>query len=200
MSTPLPDDIVERIRHDFAPHEADEVIRSLSDPRHSAREARCLLVISNGSIDEFRKWLEIADSDNRDVFMKGECDASHRRVRHLDASFLIDAPDKFWIARIATILNSRGFRLVDVQSRVSRQATNQGRVPSDYEGIATFVGDAGTIRICLEDRKWIVMDESADLGVYGLDQPSPDSTWFHDAVSRFAAMKARGLHVRHDPV
>ncbi len=198
MHVPIEEDIFERIHRDFLPYEADEAIRLLSEPTLGARVRRCIVVIAGGNLEELRRWVDIANLDFRDVIFRGEYDRGGNHLRSLASSFLIEGKENWWIAHMADILDSRGFRLVDLESRLSTSARNKGKSSSDYEGIATFEGEEGTLQVRLDDGRWMLIDETADLGVYGLDQPSGDSNWFHDAVSRFAAMKARGRHIRRD--
>lgn len=198
MRVPLEDDIVERIRRDFALNEADEAIRRLGEHALGSRVRRCIVVIADGNLNELKRWIEFANLDSRDVISRGECDREGNRLRHLSSSFLIEGKVNFWIAHMADILDSRGFRLVDLKSQLSSSARNKGKASSDYEGHATFLGETGTLQVRLEDGNWTLIDETADLEVYGLGSPTDDSNWFHAAVSRFAAMKGRGLHVRRD--
>ncbi len=130
----------------------------------------------------------MASNDVRDVISAGEYDGMVLPVRDLSCSFLVDSLDAFWIASVANVLHARGFVL---KSIVTRPATNGPFVyTSDYgEGVATFAGEMGDLRISKRDRKWTLEGDPAELELYGLNRAFDDESEFADEVSCYILAK-----------
>ena len=97
-SDELPDDIRERVIHDFGPELADEVYRCLLDripdglpngtrPRH----LRCILYLAKGDRTLLDRYIEMCLQDTRDVMLQAEYEmesaAGFARVRDFGRSF-----------------------------------------------------------------------------------------------------------------
>lgn len=167
-------DIIERIRADFP--DADTAIADLSASGKTGRIARCIVIASNGSQEKMREYIQMAEMDFRDVIVAGEYDETMRPVRDLCVSFLIAAPDDFWIGETAKSLHKRGYFLTSLKSHPATVG------PFDYtcdrsEGTATFSNGVNQIVIEKADRKWSVDLEDA-LGRFGLNECFDDEELF----------------------
>jgi hypothetical protein len=108
-------DIIERIRADFA--DSDSAIADLNASGQAGLVARCIIVASNGSLQKLREWIEMAETNFRDVIVAGEYDEMMPPVRDLCISFLIAAPEDFWIGATAKSIHKRGYILTALKSR-----------------------------------------------------------------------------------
>ena len=132
----LESDIVERVRQDFSPADAELAIALITDSRKHGRVARCIVVAAAGSTERLADLIRLAGIDYRDVIVSGEyCGDQH--VRDLRVSFLIDRPEKFWIGDVATMMEARGYRLTSVESRPV--PVPPGYASRGHEGVAKFV-------------------------------------------------------------
>src|SRR5262245_42570392 len=174
---PLEPDIAARIREDFSPADAETAIELLTASGENGRVARCIVVASGGNLQSIRGLIEVASRDYRDAIVAGEYDGALQRIRDLSSSFLVDSPEAFWIAHIANTLNLRGFTL---QSLETRPATVGPLIyTADYsEGVATFAGEMGQLRISKQNGKWKLDGERADPWLYGLDRSIDDESEF----------------------
>ena len=97
-SDELPDDIRQRVIHDFGPELADEVYRCLLDripdglpngtrPRH----LRCILYLAKGDRTLLDRYIEMCLQDTRDVMLQAEYEmesaAGFARVRDFERPF-----------------------------------------------------------------------------------------------------------------
>ena len=97
-SDELPDDIRQRVIHDFGPELADEVYRCLLDripdglpngtrPRH----LRCILYLAKGDRTLLDRYIEMCLQDTRDVMLQAEYEmesaAGFARVRDFARPF-----------------------------------------------------------------------------------------------------------------
>ena len=97
-SDELPDDIRQRVIHDFGPELADDVYRYLLDripdglpngtrPRH----LRCILYLAKGDRTMLDRYIEMCLQDTRDVMLQAEYEmesaAGFVRVRDLGKPF-----------------------------------------------------------------------------------------------------------------
>jgi hypothetical protein len=148
---PLEFDIVDRIRTDFGDSDSHAAINELDRSGHTGRIARCIVLASHGEMERLRELILAANLDFRDVIVAAEYDGALRQVRDLRVAFLIDSPDDFWIADIATTAHKHGYRLSALQS----QSATVG--PFDFtadkgEGQATFCKGESTLTVLKRDR------------------------------------------------
>jgi len=167
-------DIIECIRADFP--DADTALAALSASGKTGHVARCIVFASNGSLEKMRKYIQLAETDFRDVIVAGEYDEAMRPVRDLCVSFLIASPDDFWIAETAKSIHKRSYSLMSVKSRPATVG------PFDYtcdlsEGTAMFSNGLHEIEIDKTDRKWSVNSDD-DLRRFGLSEPLTDEERF----------------------
>jgi hypothetical protein len=185
---PLEPDITARIRKDFSHDEAEEAIELLTASGENGRLARCIVVGSDGKLQALRDLIEVAGRDYRDAIVAGEYDAGLQRIRDLTSSFLVDSPEAFWIAHVANALNAKGFTLQAIETRPA--TVGPFIYTSDFsEGVATFAGDTGPLRISKRDRKWKLDGDPAELELYGLARSIEDDSEFADEVSCYILAK-----------
>ncbi|MBI5092400.1 MAG: hypothetical protein HZB26_08145 [Candidatus Hydrogenedentes bacterium] len=91
--TPLPQDIVEKVRADFDPIIHDEILADLARMRgaeSSDRLLRCIVQYAAGDLERYTYACDIAKLDYRDVIVFGEYDRIGNelvRVRNLNEPF-----------------------------------------------------------------------------------------------------------------
>ncbi|TWU35835.1 hypothetical protein Q31b_52700 [Novipirellula aureliae] len=178
-------DIIERIRADFP--DAGTALAAMSVSGKTGRIARCIVFASNGSLEKMREYIQMAETDFRDVIVAGEYDETMRPVRDLCVSFLIASPDDFWIAETAKSIYKRGYSLTAVKSGPATVG------PFDYtcdrsEGTATFSSDVHEIEIEKADRKWSVNSDD-DLRRFGLDESLDDEERFRIQLDLYLSQK-----------
>jgi len=91
----IPEDIVAKIRRDFAEDDALTVLRLLSEfhrdnPELSERILRCIAFLAKGSFEGFASAVELARLDWRDLIVAAEydgCSGEENRRRNLNAPF-----------------------------------------------------------------------------------------------------------------
>jgi hypothetical protein len=115
---PLENDIIERIQKDFRPDESACAIELLSECGETGYIARCIVVAAQGSLESLRANIRQAKSDFRDVVMAAEYDGTLKltKARDLCFSFLVDAPEKFWISEVGPALQLRGYTLSSLET------------------------------------------------------------------------------------
>ena len=165
-SMSLDADIVERIRADFK--DSDSAIADLIASGQVGRVARCIVVASNRSLQQMREFIQMAETDFRDVIVAGEYDEIMGRVRDLCVSFLIAAPEDFWIGETAKSIYKRGYSLTVLESRPATLG------PFEYtcdrsEGTATFSNGVDRLNVTKAARKWSVNSDD-DLRRFGLNE------------------------------
>ena len=178
-------DIIERIRADFP--DADTAIADLRASGKTGRVARCIVFVSHGSLEKMREYIQMAETDFRDVIVSGEYDETMRLVRDLCVSFLIASPDDFWIGETAKSIHKRGYSLTAVKSRPATVG------PFDYtcdrgEGTATFSNGVHEIEIEKADRQWSVNSDD-DLRRFGLDDCIGDEERFRIQLDFYLSQK-----------
>ena len=129
----------------------------------------------------------MAEMDFRDVIVAGEYDEAMRAVGDLSVSFLIAAPDDFWIIETAKSIHKRGYSLTAVKSRPATVG------PFDYtcdrtEGTATFSDGVNRIEIEKADRKWSVAADD-ELRRFGLDESFDDEERFRIQLDFYVSQK-----------
>jgi hypothetical protein len=197
MVEPLPQDVLDRLSRDFG-GDAEVVTALLLKSRQIGnwdflhdRTIRCIIQAANGDQPRLVVWLDVARKDYRDAIMAGEYDLAGRRVRDLNATFLIDSPEKFWASGVANLMESRGYRLTVLETRPA--TTDPFAARTEYEGRATFVGPKGEIVIERKDRQWMIHGNRRDLEIRELDRPYSDHGVFLDKVSGYLLSNARAL-------
>lgn len=181
-------DILERIRATFGETDAETAIDLLRESGQRGRVARCIVFAARGDLDLLRHNIRLADDDYRDVIMAGEYDDMSRPVRDLRVSFLIDTPEKFWCSGVAFAMHERGYVLTDLDSR---PADNLG----NGEGVATFEGRIGRLRIEKRSDQWRLTGDLEQLDLHGLDQPFDDEAAFTETVSAYILARENPLDV-----
>ena len=91
----MPEDIVAKVRQDFAEDDALTVLQLLSEfhrdnPSISERILRCIVFLAKGSFEEFVRAVEMARVDWRDLIVAAEYDGwsgEENRRRDLNAPF-----------------------------------------------------------------------------------------------------------------
>ena len=189
----LESDIVLRLQSDFTQQEFSVALNLMRSSGKKGRVARCIVVAAAGSMPRFRDLMHLSKQDYREVIAAAE-NASGDQGRDLRASFLIDDPVHFWAGDLAVFLQSRRFQLADIQS--NRAVVGPFDEPGDLgEGTATFHGLHRTLAIRKQNRRWQVVDESAELAEYGLDVEFDDPDEFRQQLGEFVAglAAAQGL-------
>lgn len=188
----LDPEIHERITRDFEGADSEAAAALLIESGLVGRVARCVVVAARGDLGALRECIERAARDERDVIVEAETDDQGRRVRDLSSSFLLDAPETLWCVEAAKVMRRRGYRLVGIESRPVR--AEQGRFAADEgEGVATFEGAVGAIRIEKRSGAWALRDAGRELARAGMDQRWRDEAAFLDAVSSYVLSEQRGL-------
>jgi hypothetical protein len=196
VEEPLPLDVLDRLTRDFG-ERADAMAAMLLARRRIGRTdflgdrlVRCIVHAAAADEQRVQQLLDLARQDYRDVIVTGEYDDAMRRVRDLNASFLIDSPQKFWAGEIACLMASRGYRLTALETRPA--TIGPFDYTSDYgEGRATFRGPLGEIAIEKHDRRWVVHGNRRDLAAHEMDQAFSDERTFHDALSGYLLSDVR---------
>lgn len=190
---PLEQDIIEKIEADFSASDAAVAVRLLYDAGKTGRLARCIVVAASGKINALRGYIQLSQRDFRDVIVAGEYDQGLRHVRDLRASFMIDAPEKWWIADIAALLQARGYVLKSLRCR--RATVGPFDFTADEgEGVAEFCGSPNPITIEKLNRRWMLHGDPATLARYGLNRPFDDERAFADAISCFILATQKPRH------
>ena len=91
----MPEDIVAKVRQDFAEDDALMVLQLLGEfhrdnPNVSERILRCIAFLAKGSFEEFVRAVELARVDWRDLIVAAEYDGwsgEENRRRDLNAPF-----------------------------------------------------------------------------------------------------------------
>ncbi len=191
---PLNPDITERVGTDFGEAHSREAMALLEVAGGGERIARCLVQAASGDLDALRRLVAAAGLDYRDVIMAGEYGENRNKLRDLRVSFLIDAPEKFWIADLAAMLANRGYAL---HSLTTPKATVDSVefVGVEYEGIANFSGSLFEIMIEKSNRKWKLHGDAAALEIHGLHEWFDDEAAFSDTLSGYLLVKQRSQAV-----
>jgi hypothetical protein len=195
MEEPLPPDVVDRLSRDFG-ERADAVAALLLAHRQSPsrlflddRTLRCVIHVAGGDEQRIQQLIDLKDHDYRDVIKAGEYDEAERRVRNLCTTFLIDSPEKFWASGLASLMDSRGYRLTALETRPV--TADPFICNTEHEGRATFIGPKGEIAIEKRDRQWVIHGNRRDLEIRELDRPYSDERAFLDKVSGFLLSNVR---------
>jgi hypothetical protein len=191
---PLEPDIVEKINEQFAHADAREAVALLEGAGKSGRTARCMVFGARGSLAELRLFLARDEDDWRDAFMV-ENDEDGWPLRDFSCSFLIDAPEKFWISKVARALAGRGYTLKSLDTvpaeisstapSLPRAGTARRAVPTSGEGSATFEGSLGLLTVVKRSGQWSLLGDPAVLSLFDLDRTFTDEAKFRDAISCF---------------
>jgi hypothetical protein len=181
----LESDIVERVRLDFGA-DAERALGLLRESRKTGRVARCIVVRSRGALDLLAKSIEVAKFDDRDAIVSGEYDPANpdRRIRDLRVSFLLHAPETFWVAEVACVMASRSYTLSSLTSRDTTVPPLQSTWDS-LEGSAKFVGPECEIKLEKRNRKWSILGDPKELATYNMDRAFDDESAFRDALSGY---------------
>lgn len=87
----LPPDILARIATDYPPEDRPGIIEALlaltEVTREPERVARCVLFVAGGDLEEFKRMIELAQTDYRDAIIAAEYDRADRRLRDLSKPF-----------------------------------------------------------------------------------------------------------------
>lgn len=185
----LEPDIVERVRCDFG-RESEQALDLLRESGDTGRVARCIVLASRGSLDLLRDYIQLAQSDYRDVIIAGEYDSAQRQIRDLRVSFLLDSPESFWLGEVACMMALRGYALALVDSRPAT-APPFVYTADRGEGRARFVGPEGEIELEKRDRRWSIRGDSKDLETHNMDRVFDDESAFRDAVSGYILTRRR---------
>jgi hypothetical protein len=195
MEEPLPQDVLDRLSRDFGDR-ADAVAALLLAHRHIGsgnflgnRTIRCIVYAAGGDEHRIQQLLDPGRQDYRDAIRAGEYDGAGRRVRDLNATFLIDSPEKFWASGVANLMDSRGYRLTALETQPA--TTDPFAARTEYEGWATFIGPKGEIVIEMKDRQWLIHGNRRELEIRDLDRPYTDHSVFLDKVSGYLLSKVR---------
>jgi hypothetical protein len=184
-------DIADRVRKDFSSEDVTDAITMLEESgRSEGRLGRCIVVASEGSLEHLRQHIEMANLDPRDVIVAGEYDPGFRQLRDLRASFLIDAPEKFWIGGVTAALYGRGYVLRSLDSR--RATVGPFEYTADEgEGVAEFVGDSVPVTVDKSNRHWTLHGDPEALEAYDLARSFDDESAFTDAISCYILAKQK---------
>jgi hypothetical protein len=81
-SSALPTDIVDRVAREFPGQKTDVALALLGriSGRERERIIRCVLHLSNGSIDRLRECVATAEKDFRDIIFFAEYDEDDNRI------------------------------------------------------------------------------------------------------------------------
>lgn len=185
----LDSDIVDRVRNDFSADVSARAINMLTTNAINGRIARCVVILADGCMESLDKHIKRAKQDYRDV-ISAEHDDADRVVRDLQVSFLIDQPAKLWVSTLASVLAARGYQLKSIVSSTGtiRPLEHQADLG---EGIATFDGEIGEIKIEKRDKSWQLLGDPSDLHRHNVDMAFDDENAFVDAVSGYVLMKQK---------
>ncbi len=178
-------DIIEYVRTNFS--DSDTVILDINASRQTGRVARCIVVASSGSLQKLREYIQMAETDFRDVIVAGEYDGTMRQIRDLCVSFLIASPEDFWIAETAESIYKRGYILTALKSLPATVG------PFDYicdrsEGTATFSNQVYRINVIKTGRIWSVKSDD-DLRRFGLDEAFDNEERFRKQLDFYLSQK-----------
>jgi len=188
MNEPLPEDVVNRVREEYK-ERADEVLLLLLARREIGsgeffgdRLIRCVVFAAKGNLSRISELIALGLRDYRDLIMAGEYDHKSNRRRDLTASFLVDGDQNFWIADLAELMASRGYRLTTLEIHPDNSSRAE-KLSENISKRATFVGAKGTIQIELKQGLWRICGDLPTLELHDLNRKFEDGRAFRDAVS-----------------
>ncbi|MEZ6038532.1 MAG: hypothetical protein R3F29_13710 [Planctomycetota bacterium] len=76
----LPQDILDAVRHDFGPGDADAVLSLVAGATESTRVQRCIVFAARGHRDHLENLCRLAQIDYRDVIMAAEYSRLDQRL------------------------------------------------------------------------------------------------------------------------
>jgi hypothetical protein len=186
----LDEDILSRIQETFPPADAPLAIDLLSASGKSGRIARCIVVCAEGNLQRLKQCLDLAARDERDIIMAGEYKGWTQRIRNLTSSFLIDAPEKMWIADVADVLKTRDFTLRSLMT--DNLEPNTALAPwqtAHTERIAVFEGDLGTLQVIKESGQWSLIHNGAPIDLSAFMAQAQTTNKFAWAISSYILSK-----------